>query len=153
MQEEPGYYRDERGSTADTYATSGDRSRRNGSRSGSGAYDHQSPQPSAEAYEAYGRDVNAPPPRTQRHESLSSGRRVTFSDDDDDEEEEYSSDEEAEEERARRRRKKERAYSSGGRSKEGSRRGSSGQDDRRVSMGDSVVMVAKGIKQLVTGHK
>jgi len=152
MQEEPGYYRDERGggSTAGTYASSGDRSRRNGSRSGSGAYNQQSQgQPSAEAYEAYGRDVNAPPPRTQRHASSSSGRRVTFSDEDDD----YSSDEEDEEDRARRRRKKERAYSSSGRSKEGSRRGSSGQDDRRVSMGDSVVMVAKGIKQLVTGHK
>jgi len=148
QQEEQGYYRDERGggSTAGTYASSGDRDRRQARGSSS-----------AEAYEAYGRDVNAPPPgqqqpRTQWHDSSSSnnlGRRVTFSDEDDDE---YSSSEEEAEDR-RRRRKKERAYSSSGRAKDGSRRGSSGQDDRRVSMGDSVVMVAKGLKQLVTGHK
>lgn len=109
--------------------------------------------PHSDAYEDYGRYVDAPapgarPPGHRRRASSPAYRQQQYSDD-------FLAPEDADRERHRHRHKH-RHHSHSEKSDRGSksrRNSSSYEDEKRPSYGDTVSMVAKGIKQLVQGHK
>lgn len=118
--------------------------------------------PYSDAYEDYGRDINAPAPGARlseraRRASSPAYRQSQYSD-------EFLAPEDAERERHRHGHKSRHnshserhdrdRESDREREKARSRRNSSSyEDDKRVTYGDTMSMVAKGIKQLVQGHK